>query len=88
MVGLVWRLSQPTLSTFPVGGNRSIQSKPTSFGRALTDSFHTSTTSQIQGKHIRAHGSKARQANKETGTRRNYCSTIFRNKLNWHKARN
>jgi hypothetical protein len=29
----------PTLSTFPVGGNRR---NPTTFGRALTDSFHIS----------------------------------------------
>jgi hypothetical protein len=43
--GSVWGLSQPTLSTFPVGGNRSTRRKSTSFGRTLTDSFHTSCTS-------------------------------------------
>ena len=32
----------PVLSTFPVGGNRSTRRKPTTFGRALTDSFHAS----------------------------------------------
>ena len=29
----------PTLSTFPVGGNRSTRRKPTTFGRALTILF-------------------------------------------------
>jgi hypothetical protein len=33
----------PTLSTFPVGRNRSARTKPTTFGRALTDSFHMSS---------------------------------------------
>jgi hypothetical protein len=33
---------KPTLSTFRVGGNRSTRRKPTTFGRALTDSFHMS----------------------------------------------
>ena len=34
---LLWaRSTYPTLSTFPVGGNRSIRRKPTTFGRALT----------------------------------------------------
>jgi hypothetical protein len=35
-------LSQPSLSTFPVWGNRSTRRKPTTFGRALTDSSHES----------------------------------------------
>ena len=36
-------ISRPTLSTLPVGGNRSTtRRKPTTFGRALTDSFHVS----------------------------------------------
>ena len=34
---LLWtRSTYPTLSTFPVGGNRSTRRKPTTFGRALT----------------------------------------------------
>ena len=34
---LLWtRINYPTLSTFPVGGNRSTRRKPTTFGRALT----------------------------------------------------
>jgi hypothetical protein len=33
----------PCMLTFPVGGNRSTRKKPTTFGRALTDSFHTSS---------------------------------------------
>ena len=34
---LLWAcITHPTLSTFPVGGNRSTRRKPTSFGRALT----------------------------------------------------
>ena len=34
---LLWaRSTYPTLSTFPVGGNRSTWRKPTTFGRALT----------------------------------------------------
>ncbi len=32
----------PPLSTFPVGGNQSNPRKPTTFGRASTDSFHMS----------------------------------------------
>ena len=37
---LLWaRITYPTLSTFPVGGNRSTQRKPTTFGRALTILF-------------------------------------------------
>jgi hypothetical protein len=44
--GSVWSLSQPTLSTFPVGGNRSARRKPTTFGRALTDSFDMSVMSE------------------------------------------
>ena len=36
-------VSQPTLSTFPVGGNRR---KPTTSGRALTDSSHIGVTCQ------------------------------------------
>ena len=39
---------QPTLSTFPVGGNRSTQRKPTTFGRALTESFHISLMSSLR----------------------------------------
>ncbi len=34
----VFILTHP--STFPVGGNRSALRKPTTFGKALTDSFH------------------------------------------------
>ena len=34
---LLWaRSTYPTLSTFPVGGNRSTRRKPMTFGRALT----------------------------------------------------
>ena len=33
------RITYPTLSTFPVGGNRSTRRKPTTFGRALTMLF-------------------------------------------------
>ena len=36
---------QPTLSTFQVGGNRSTRRKPTTFGRALTNSSHMSVAS-------------------------------------------
>ena len=37
---LLWaRITYPTLSTFPVGGNRSTRRKPTTFGRALTILF-------------------------------------------------
>ena len=36
---------QPTLSTFQVGGNRSTQRKPTTFGRALTNSSHMNVAS-------------------------------------------
>ncbi len=32
--------SQPTLSTSPVGGDQSTRRKPTTFQKALTDSFH------------------------------------------------
>ena len=37
--------SQPSMSTFPVGGNQSTQRKPTNFGGALRDSFHISVMS-------------------------------------------
>ena len=49
---ILWaRITYPTLSTFPVGGNWSIRRKPTTFGRLY--SFHmrtgfTSTTSTIE----------------------------------------
>ena len=34
---LLWtRITYPTQSTFPVGGNRSTRRKPTTYGRALT----------------------------------------------------
>ena len=34
---LLWaHITYPTLSTFPVGGNRGTRIKPTTFGRALT----------------------------------------------------
>ena len=33
----------PTLSTFPVGGNRSARRKPTTFGRTLADLFTSMT---------------------------------------------
>ena len=37
MSQLLWaRSTYPTLSNFPVGGNRSTRRKPTTFGRALT----------------------------------------------------
>ena len=40
------RVSQELIPThpvnFPVGGNRSTRRKPTTFGRALTNSFHMS----------------------------------------------
>ena len=37
---LLWaRITQPPLSTFPVGGNWSTRRKPTTFGRALTILF-------------------------------------------------
>ena len=37
---LLWaRITYPTQSTFPVGGNRSTRRKPTTFGRALTILF-------------------------------------------------
>ena len=37
---LPWaRITYPTLSTFPVGGNRSTRRKPTTFGRAFTILF-------------------------------------------------
>ena len=36
---------QPTLSKFQVGGNRSTRRKPTTFGRALTNSSHMSVAS-------------------------------------------
>ena len=37
---LLWaRIFYPTLSTFPVGGNRRTRRKPTTFGRALTILF-------------------------------------------------
>ena len=40
MSRLLWaRITYPTLSTFPVGGNRSTRRKPTTFGRALTILF-------------------------------------------------
>ena len=40
MSQLLWaRITYPTLSTFPVGGNRSTRRKPTTFGRALTILF-------------------------------------------------
>ena len=39
---------QPTLSTFQVGGNRSTRRKPTTFGRALTNSSHP-TISEVKG---------------------------------------
>jgi hypothetical protein len=46
---LLWKgqlgtITQPTLSTFPVGGNRGTLRKLTTFGRASTDSFHTYCT--------------------------------------------
>ncbi len=41
-------LTQPTLSIFPVGGNRSTRRKPTTFGRALTNSFHITIISHSQ----------------------------------------
>jgi hypothetical protein len=37
---IVFILTHPV--NFPVGGNRSTRRKPTTFGRALTDSFHMS----------------------------------------------
>ena len=39
---------EPTLSTFQVGGNRSTRRKPTTFGRALTNSSHMSVASPNQ----------------------------------------
>jgi hypothetical protein len=36
----VWDLPQPTLSTFPVGGNRSTLRKPTTFDRLTLFTFH------------------------------------------------
>ncbi len=39
MVCYVDILTHPV--NFPVGGNRSARRKPTTFGRALTNSFHT-----------------------------------------------
>ena len=36
-------ITYPTLSTFPVGGNRSTRRKPTTFGRALTTLLHMRT---------------------------------------------
>ena len=39
---LIQRPVKSTLSTFPVGGSRSTRRKPTTFGRALTVSFHIS----------------------------------------------
>jgi hypothetical protein len=44
--GSVRGLTQLTLSTFPVGGHRR---KPTTFGRALTNSFHKSAISPMCG---------------------------------------
>ena len=41
MQGSVQGLSQPTLSTFPVGGNLSTPRKSTTFGRVLTFFSHT-----------------------------------------------
>jgi hypothetical protein len=40
----------PTLPIFPAGGNRSTRRKPTTFGRALTDSFHTSPPGLIENR--------------------------------------
>ena len=39
-------LTQPV--NFPVGGNRSARRKPTTFGRALTDSFHVRPIARIE----------------------------------------
>ena len=40
-------ISYPTQSTFPVGGNRSGRRKPTTFGGALTYSFHMSVMIEV-----------------------------------------
>jgi hypothetical protein len=40
---------QPTLSTFSMGGNRSTQRKPTTFSRALTNSFPISVIIPMWG---------------------------------------
>ena len=45
---LLWaRSTYPTLSTFPVGGNRSTQRKPTTFGRALTLLFSREDSARV-----------------------------------------
>ena len=50
---------QPTLSTFQVGGNRSTRRKPTTFGRALTNSSHMSVASPNRDSNPRTQRLKA-----------------------------